>query len=99
MNIARNLLALFVLGSLTASSIGQESQQPAPAEQQRPPTQAPPPAGAPAQTPPAATPPAAGPAAGAQPAPAPRMPVVKDEEFIPTQEIQGDEEVTFPVDI
>jgi hypothetical protein len=51
---------------------------------------------APAPTPsPTTTPPPA--TAGQAPA-APRPPV-KDDEFIPTEEISADEQVTFPVDI
>jgi hypothetical protein len=37
-------------------------------------------------------------AATPTPTPPPRAPV-SDDEFIPTQELQADEEVTFPVDI
>jgi hypothetical protein len=53
-----------------------------------PPAAAPP---APAQAPPAATPPA--------PPPTEQRGVVKDDEFIPTQDIPPDEGVTFPVGI
>jgi ribosomal protein L12E/L44/L45/RPP1/RPP2 len=53
------------------------------------------PAAPPAATPPAATPP---PATAGQPPAAARAPV-NDDEFIPSQELQADEQVTFPVDI
>jgi hypothetical protein len=90
MHITRNVLALVALSALAGSSIGQESQQPAPAEPTKPPAASPAPAKPPAPAP-------AG--ADAQSKPAQKMPVVKDDEFIPTQELQADEEVTFPVDI
>jgi hypothetical protein len=89
MNVTRNVLALIALSALASSSIGQENQQPAPTEPTKPA----------AQSPPAANPPPAPAPGGAQSTPPQRMPVVKDDEFIPTQELQADEEVTFPVDI
>jgi hypothetical protein len=53
----------------------------------------------PAPAAPAPAPPPAAPAPAAKPpAEAPKG-TVKDDEFIPTQEVQADEEVTFPVDI
>ena len=61
-------------------------------------------AAAPAQTPNAPSP-AAGPAQEPEKAPPPpsaavgKTGVIKDNEFIPTEEIQPDEAVTFPVDI
>jgi len=53
------------------------------------------PAAPPATAPPAATPP---PAAASQPPGAPRA-AVNEDEFIPSQELSADEQVTFPVDI
>jgi hypothetical protein len=53
----------------------------------------------PAPAAPGSAPPPAAPAPAAKPpAEAPKG-AVKDDEFIPTQEVQADEEVTFPVDI
>jgi hypothetical protein len=57
---------------------------------------------APAQPPPAAgAPPAAAPPPSSAEAPAPTGPGenVDDEVFIPTQELNADDQVTFPVDI
>jgi hypothetical protein len=75
-------------GILATASVGQESPRPA--------TPAPAPATPPATTPPAATPPAPG--AEAPPV-KPANGNARDDEFIPTQELQADEEATFPVDI
>jgi hypothetical protein len=82
--LIRTSAVLIALAVLATASVGQEN----------PPT-APPPAPA---TPPADKPPAAAPpAAGAQAPPA--TGVMRGDEFIPTQELQADEEATFPVDI
>ena len=91
--------ALCALGLLSTASLGQE---PAAAPAGSPPAQAPAEAKpAPSQpqaasqsasgTPPSVTPPAGAPVT-------PRTPS-KDDEFIPTEELGADEEVTFPVDI
>jgi len=86
------------LGLLSAVSLGQET---APA-QTVPPASQPSPAPAPSQSAPAQSqsapgkPPLVTPAAGAPVTP--RAPS-KDDEFIPTEELNTDEEVTFPVDI
>jgi len=95
-------LVLWALGSLSTVSLGQE---PAPAQSAPPasqPTPAPP-ASQPAPTQPQSTPqptpgkpPPVTPPAGA--AVTPRTPS-KDDEFIPTEELGADEEVTFPVDL
>jgi hypothetical protein len=89
---------LSVLGLWSAASLAQETA----------PAQSPPPAAPPASQPaaeaPAAAPaqaqtgkvPSVTPAAGAPVTP--RAPS-KDEEFIPTEELSADEEVTFPVDL
>ena len=53
----------------------------------------------PAPAAPASTPPAQAPAPAAKPPAEAAQGTVKDDEFIPTQEVQADEEVTFPVDI
>ena len=83
MKVIRTSAVLVVLGMLATASVGQESKPPAPA--------APPADKTPAAPPPAAgtTAPPAKPLAGAG----------SGDEFIPTQELQADEEVTFPVDI
>jgi len=87
MKIIRVSALLVVLGMLATASVGQESKAPsAPA----------PSAGTPASNPPEAAPPAASPDA---PPAKPPSTVGRDDDFIPTQEVQADEEVTFPVDI
>ena len=108
MNIARVFAIAITLGVLSTAS----SQEPP--KQAAPPAGAPasgsqaPGAGNSAQTPSA---PGAQPATGAQapastasPPPPPsaatgKTGIIKDNEFIPTEEIQPDEAVTFPVDI
>jgi hypothetical protein len=87
MKVIRASAVMIMLGMLASASVGQESPQPA----------APPPAPAtpPTNTPPPATPPAA----GAETPPAAPRSTASDEAFIPTQELQADEEATFPVDI
>jgi hypothetical protein len=102
MHITRNVLAVIALSALAGSSIGQESQQPAPAPAKpaaESPAPAKPPASAPAGADTQQKPTAPPEGADAQAKPQQKMPIVKDDEFIPTQELQGDEEVTFPVDI
>jgi len=88
MKVIRTSAVLVVLGMLATASVGQESKPPgAPA----PAPAAPSADKTPAPAPPAAstTAPPAKPPAGAG----------SGDEFIPTQELQADEEVTFPVDI
>ena len=88
MRVIRTSAVLVVLGMLATASVGQESKPagaPAPA-----------PAAPSADKPPAATPPAASTTA---PPAKPPAGAVNGDEFIPTQELQADEEVTFPVDI
>lgn len=104
MNIARIFAVVIAVGVLSTAS-SQETQKQdsppaakpaadAPANAPQPPNGA----GNAAQTP-------AAPAAGAQATPPPpsaavgKTGVIKDNEFIPTEEIQPDEAVTFPVDI
>jgi hypothetical protein len=91
MRIIRTSAVLVWLGTLTTASVGQESQPPAA------PAQAPAPQ--PDAKPPAAAPPAATPTPPPPSAAAPKGGVIRGDEFIPTQEVQADEEVTFPVDI
>jgi hypothetical protein len=94
----RTAVSLSVLGLLSSVSLGQET----PPAQSAPPAAQPSaaPAGsqpAPAQTQPTpGKPPSVAPAAGAPITP--RTPS-KDDDFIPTEELGADEEVTFPVDI
>lgn len=90
MNVTRIFAIVITLGVLSTASSGQESQQPAA-----------PPAAKPADAPPKAAPqeqsretPPPPPSASA-----PKTGVIRDGEFIPTQEIQPDEDVTFPIDI
>ena len=83
------VMVAVALGTFAAASVGQESA---------PPAQSPPAAQPPADTP--AAPTAGGSASTPQPpTPAPPRGVIRGDEFIPTQELQADEEVTFPVDI
>jgi hypothetical protein len=86
MRVIRTSAALIVLAVLATATVGQERQQPAPATPPAPSTETPPPAEAPAPS--TETPPTAPPTG-----------VMRDEQFIPTQELQADEEATFPVDI
>ena len=88
MRVIRTSAVLIVLGVLATASVGQESKPPA--------TPAPAPATPPADKAPAGAPPAA--STTAPPAKPPAGGTSGDE-FIPTQELQADEEVTFPVDI
>jgi hypothetical protein len=85
------------LGLLSAVSLGQETPPAQSAPPPSPQSQAPASQPVPAQTqtapgkPPSVVPPAGAPVT-------PRAPS-KDDEFIPTEELGADEEVTFPVDI
>ena len=105
MNIARIFAVVITLGVLSTASSQETPKQDSPPA-------ANPPAAAPAQAPGAAAPTPAAPSSGAsQPAQTPQVTppppsaavgktgVIKDNEFIPTEEIQPDEAVTFPVDI
>jgi hypothetical protein len=108
MNFARVFAVVVTLGVLSTASSQETPKQSSPPAAQ-------PPAGAPtsgAQAPggaqtPAPPQPATGsqaPASTASPPPPPsaavgKTGVIKDNEFIPTEEIQPDEAVTFPVDI
>ncbi len=87
MNTIRTAALVAALAMTSASSFGQEKKDAPPAAGQTAPV-APPPATA--QTP-----------ADAPPAPPPteQRGVVRDDEFIPTQDIPPDEGVTFPVGI
>ena len=89
MQTIRTAALVVALVAVSASSFGQEKKDSAGA--------APPAA---AQTPPA-SPPAASPPAASPPStpPGEQRGVVKDDEFIPTQDIPPDEGVTFPVGI
>jgi hypothetical protein len=94
MKTIRNLALSLAIGMLALSASGQD----APAPEQRPE-----PDGPAAGAPPAATPPAQAPPSGAG-APVPSAPqaprrMSRDDEFIPSEELSADEEVTFPVDI
>jgi hypothetical protein len=96
MNTIRTAALVAALLAVSASTLGQEKKDAPPAAT---PPQAAPPAAQPA---PAASPPAA--AAPEAPASKPPPPteqrgVLKDDEFIPTQDIPPDEGVTFPVGI
>ena len=102
MNFARVFAVVVTLGVLSTASSQETPKQSSPPAAQAP-------AGAPtsgAQTP-APPQPATGsqaPASTASPPPPPsaavgKTGVIKDNEFIPTEEIQPDEAVTFPVDI
>jgi hypothetical protein len=101
MNAIRTAALVAALVTMSASSFGQEKKDAAPATAP-PATEAPPVATPPATTaPPAASPsPAAPPAeASKPPPPTEQRGVMKDDEFIPTQDIPPDEGVTFPVGI
>ena len=94
MNWSRTLLALLALMALAVSSVGQESAAPEDeAIPAAPPFETPPP---PAETLPA---PAETPPAPAETPPAPAETLRLDELFIPSEEIDADEEVVFPVSI
>ena len=112
MNIARIFAVAITLGVLSTASSQEPQKQDAP--QTAKPADAPASqngAGNPAQSPAAPSSGASQPATGAQapastasPPPPPsaatgKTGVIKDNEFIPTEEIQPDEAVTFPVDI
>ena len=87
MNWNRTLLALLALMALSVSSVGQESA--APEDEAVP-------AAPPAETP---APPAETPPPPAETPPPPAEPLRLDELFIPSEEIDADEEVIFPVSI
>jgi hypothetical protein len=90
MKVIRTSAVLVVLGMLATASVGQESKPPG----------APAPAPAPAAPSADKTPAPAPPAASTTAPPAkPPAGAGSGDEFIPTQELQADEEVTFPVDI
>ena len=112
MNIARIFAVAITLGVLSTASSQEPQKQDAP--QAAKPADAPASqngAGNPGQSPAAPSSGASQPATGAQapastasPPPPPsaatgKTGVIKDNEFIPTEEIQPDEAVTFPVDI
>ena len=99
MNVTRILAVVITLGVLSTTSSGQETQpkptappaaKPADAPAQATPSQSTPPQSAPAQQGETPPPPSAS---------KPKTGVIKDDEFIPTQEINPDEDVTFPVDL
>jgi len=114
MNFARIFAVVVTLGVLSTASSQETPKQDSPPAANPPAgapasgAQAPGGAGGSAQTPAA---PVSQPATGAQapastaappPPPSAAIPkggVIKDNEFIPTEEIQPDEAVTFPVDI
>jgi hypothetical protein len=99
--LARAAVAAAALLGVCGGLAAQEQPAPAPASEQKaaPPAQKAPPA--PADKPADASAPTPKPAAGAEAGQAnePQRGIVKDDEFIPTQELQPDEDVTFPVDI
>jgi len=107
MNIARIFAITVALGVLSTASSQETQKQDSPSAANPPaaPAQAPAGAGNSAQTPAAPPSGASQPAAGPQATPPPpsaaigKTGVIKDNEFIPTEEIQPDEAVTFPVDI
>jgi hypothetical protein len=82
---AVSLSAAFVALAAVGALLAQENPGPRP-EPQSPPAASPPPAAPPA------------PAGEAAPPAAPG-PNVEDDVFIPTQELNADDQVTFPVDI
>jgi len=95
MNVTRIFAVVITLGVLSTASSGQETQQPAASPATKPadaPQQPVPPQSAPAQQGETQTPPPPS-------ASKPKTGIIKDDEFIPTQEINPDEDVTFPVDI
>jgi len=96
MNFSRVFAVVITLGVLSTASSGQETQQQPAAQQPAKPAEAPA-QPAPQQstpTPQGETPTPPPPSAAKQ-----KTGVIKDDEFIPTQEINPDEDVTFPVDI
>lgn len=105
MNIARIFAVVITVGVLSTASSQETPKQASPPAASPPAAPAPGGAGNSAQTPAAPSSGAAQPGAGAQAPPPPpsaavgKTGVIKDNEFIPTEEIQPDEAVTFPVDI
>jgi hypothetical protein len=79
----------FAVAALAAASVLLAQEPGAPA-------QAPPEASAPPTAP---APEAGSPAAPAADEPAPEPGAASDEEFVPSQELNADDQVTFPVDI
>jgi len=103
-------LAVLVAGAMLARFVPAQESPPAPAGAQAPPAaagNAAPAPGAPSSSsgaPSSAAPPAAGtpptPRSAGAGAAAPRTPTrPADDVFIPSEEIQADEEITFPIDI
>jgi len=90
MNVTRIFAVAIALGMLSTASSGQETQPKPTTPAAKPADTAP----KPAQPQPSSEAPPAPPSASA-----PKTGVIKDGEFIPTQEIQPDEAVVFPVDI
>jgi hypothetical protein len=87
MNRPRAVLALVIFGTFSAASVGQEAQPQAPAQDPQPAQAQPPAQTAPQQH------------AGRQAQSPQAAPQSGDDEFVPSEEISADEEVTFPVDI
>jgi hypothetical protein len=85
------MLATFI--AALALSMPLAAQDEAPAEAAAPPADAPPAEAPPVATPPAETPPVE-PAGAAE---ARRAATAEDNDFVPTQDIEPDEEVIFPV--
>jgi len=103
MNLERIFAVVILLGVLSTGSSAQETQQPATPPAAKPGDAPPKPADATPKPADATKPAPQGAARETPPAPpsasAPKKGVVNDGEFIPTQEINPDEDVTFPVDI
>lgn len=103
MNLARIFAVLIMLGVLSTGSSAQETQPPATPPAAKPGDAPPKSADAPPKSADATKPASQGEARETPPAPpsasTPKKGVVNDGEFIPTQEINPDEDVTFPVDI
>jgi hypothetical protein len=85
MRSIKSVVLLIVASAVVAVAVGQDDRAP-----ERPPAAAPPPA----STPPAGVPPAAETDAAPQDASG-----ASDDEFVPTEELSADSQVTFPVDI
>jgi hypothetical protein len=81
----RTVLLLATASAVVAVAVGQDE-----GAQPRPPAATPPPASAPPASPP--------PGGAAEPGPQDSS-GASDEEFIPTEELSADAQVTFPVDI
>jgi hypothetical protein len=89
------------LAAWLASSGAQQGQPPAASPPPRtPPAGTPPSSAPPASAPPASTPPASPPAAETEKEGEAKQPAdVENEVFVPTEELQPDAAITFPVDI